>query len=130
MKKTLSLIALCFAINAVHAQLFINGMNLNADSTIIYFEINYDPSSTFYFTPEVDYGKGEGRRKFITDSTGKKLRFNSGVELLNFISKSGWKLADRQFIPTKYNQSTPSGNISTSIEIKESRMYVLFERVH
>jgi len=129
MKKTLSFIALCFAINAIHAQVFVNGTNLNADSSIMYFEINYDPRSAFFFTAEVDYGKGDPWRRHITDSTRKKMRFNSGVDLLNFITKNGWKLADRQFIPTKYDHSAGTGNLSSSIEIKEMTMYVLFERV-
>ena len=131
MKKTLSLLAFCFVINALHAQLFVNGVNLNSDSAIIYFEINYDPRPGYFSTPEIDYGKSEFWKKFmITDSTGKKMRFTSGVDMLNFITARGWKLADRQFIPTKYNQPTPTGNLSATIEIKEIRMYLLFERVH
>ena len=130
MKSSLLILMLTLFFITGKGQFYVNGENLNADSSVMFFEINYDPISTSSFTSEVDYGKEESRRNFITDSTGKKIRFHSGVDLLNFITKRGWKLADRQVLPKRYSHSAPIGNLSTDLNVKEIRMYLLFERIH
>ena len=122
MKKTLSLIAVCLLFSGLHAQLYVNGKNLNADSSIRYFEINYDPRPSLFFEPEVDYGSREIWRKHFTDSTGKKLRFNSGVQLLNYITFTGWKLVDRQILTARYDNS------GSTVEVKEIRLNLLFQK--
>jgi len=125
-----------FGFGSANSQVYVNTKNLNNDSTIRYFEISYDPRPNFFFVPQVDYGEMEVYRNFFTDSVGKKLRFNSGIAMLNYITGNGWKLVDRQLLTSRFNQSVDKiylkddtrQDINTNIESADMKMYLLFER--
>lgn len=125
-----------FAFSSASSQVYVNTKNLNKDSTIRYFEISYDPRPEFFFLPQVDYGEMEISKNFFTDSMGKKLRFNSGIAMLNYITGNGWKLVDRQLLASRFNQSVDKiylkddtrPDINANIETADMKMYFLFER--
>ena len=43
---------------------------------------------------EIDYGQQSRRKNYITDSTGKRLEFESMVEAMNHMARYGWSLHD------------------------------------
>ena len=99
MKKMILLILSGFAFNLSKSQIYIKEKNLNADSTIRYFEIILDPDPSSFYINSIDYGQsGIHWNDNIFDSSGKKKKFRSAVELLNYISSNGWKLAHRDIV--------------------------------
>jgi hypothetical protein len=122
MKKTLSLIIFsCFFLSS-KSQVYINKKNINADSSIRYFEVTHDVYPALFYITSTDVGDRSIRNDDICDEKGKRIKFRSGVELLNHITNNGWKLADRQII-VKNNSRTNENN-----ETKEATVYLLFER--
>ena len=43
---------------------------------------------------EIDYGQSAKRKSYLTDSTGKRLEFESMVAAMNYMAGYGWSLHD------------------------------------
>src|SRR5262245_10238090 len=122
MKKTLFLLAFVLIYITSTSQVYINKKNINADSSIRYFEVTYDAPPTSFYSTSVDIGDRSIWNGDICDEKGKRIRFRSGIELLNYVTHNGWKLVDRHVIVKNYSRTNDNS------EDKAAIVYLLFER--
>lgn len=126
MKRILSLLLFLFVFICSKSQVCINHKNLNADSSIHYFEVTHDGSPGLFNSINilsVDYGEYVNSwSKLFCDAQGKKIKFRSGIELLNFITNNGWKLIDRHVIASNENRDRDHSTVTSTT------VYLLFER--
>ena len=118
MKAVLLFMLLTFLFQNSKSQIFIKDKNINADSTIRYFQIKVNADhKNFFSIYSVDYGQNQPLFSlysyYIADSSGKKKKFRSTIDLLQYITSNGWKLLQRDLV------STSNGPYA----------YLLFERV-
>ena len=103
-----------FVFQSSKSQVFIRQKNLNADSSIHYFEAVIDPDPEVFYLYSIDYGKNRfPGREYIADSSGKKIKFRSGMDMLQHVTNNGWKLAQRNI---------------TSNARSNQKAFLLFER--
>ena len=103
MKKVILLTLFGFVIHVSKSQVFIKDRNINADSTIRYFEIYMSSDHSTNTIYSVDYGQRQGFlfTDYIADASGKRVKFRSPMDLLNYITNNGWKLLRRDVVSTK-----------------------------
>lgn len=113
MKKPLLIVLLASAAFSLKAQVYVDGKNLNADSSIRYIEIvHYAPPVFFFNINYIDFGQRDPSDSRFTDANGKKFKINSPVHLLTYMQQNGWWLLRRDISP-----------VSNSANV-----YLLFER--
>ena len=89
------------------SQVYIRDKNISADTSIRYFEIVIDPDPVVFFVYSIDYGKNRHPgREYLADSSGKKMKFRSGIEMLQYLANNGWKLARRDITSTARGSQT------------------------
>src|SRR5215212_1458333 len=87
-----------FAGICTKAQVYVDGSNLNADSTVQYVEIVHEAEPGLFSIANVDIGQKKPGRSKITDANGKKMNFNSPMHLLNYMKQHGWTMVRRDVI--------------------------------
>ena len=102
MKKVILLTLFGFAVHITKSQVYIKDKNINADSTIRYFEIKMSAHHSTTTIYSVDYGQRQPLlfNEYIADGAGKKVKFHSPMDLLNYITNNGWKLLHRDIVTT------------------------------
>jgi hypothetical protein len=115
MMKTVLIVLLVSVGISPKAQLYVDGSNMNTDSTVKYIEVVHQAPPSFIFNIDyIDIGrKNPGNSKF-TDANGKRLKINSPMHLLNFMNVNGWSLMRKDISPVS------SG----------AMVYLIFERSH
>jgi hypothetical protein len=94
MKKFMLSAIACLAFFTSQAQLFVNGIKLDASNTGQYIEINPKYKSSGFCVVEVDYGNGfKEEASYITDDKARRIEFKSSVDVLNFLYTEGWETA-------------------------------------
>ena len=113
MKKLLVGIILISAYSA-RSQVYVAGRNINADTSVQYMEVQWNdyPNMRIYW---VDVGQKKAEK--FTDADGKKMGFNSFVDMLTYLKRNGWVLLRRDMI------------FHASSVVGEPRAFILFERV-
>ena len=121
--KTLScFVVLICLFHHANSQIYINKKNINADSTIRYFELTHDTYPTTFYITSIDIGDRRAANDDICDANGKRIKFRTPVEVLNYVTNNGWKLVDRNVIVKNYSRS------SDNSEAKTATVFLLFER--
>ena len=98
MKKFTTLLVLSaflFVANSAKAQLFINGNNITADTTVQFVEVTTSGSPAIFFIHTIDIGKGNIYRTKFTNEVGKKMKFKSNVAFIQYMKSNGWELKRR-----------------------------------
>lgn len=100
MKKTILIISLVVSAFSLKSQVYVDGHNVNADSSVRYIEIVHEaPPSRSFNINYIDIGrKNPGDSKF-TDQNGKRLKINSPMHLLGFMKENGWSLVRKDISP-------------------------------
>jgi len=107
MKTLLSSTILILILQTAKSQVYIRHKNISADTSIRYFEIVVDPDPVVFFVYSIDYGKNRHPgREYIADSRGKRKKFRSSVDMLNYLATNGWKLARRDITSTARGSQT------------------------
>jgi hypothetical protein len=95
-KKLLFCICVMMVALAVKSQVYVDGKNVSADTTVHYLEIIYiaDPGSF-----DIDWVDA-GNKKYLrlTDSAGKKIGFDSPTRMLHHMQKNGWNIIRRDMV--------------------------------
>lgn len=81
--------------NSVKAQVFVNGNNITADSTIQFVEVTTSGAPTIFYIHSIDIGKGNVYRTKFTNEDGKKKKFKTTVEFIQYMKSNGWELKRR-----------------------------------
>ena len=92
MKKTLLALALSAPLSMISAQVFVDGVKLDASNTGHYLELDPQYKNDGRCAFKVDYGQPDPVDDFITDDKGRKYDFRSIVDGLNFFYLEGWEL--------------------------------------
>lgn len=112
-------------ISSAKSQVYVDGYNINADTTIQYVEMLYITSGLSLRMQGIDVGKTlDPNKKSIgrlTDASGKRLDINSTVHLLQHMKRNGWSLWRRDVIFESVYTPNPSGTITG---------FLLFERAN
>ena len=87
--------AFFFLANSAKAQLYINGNNITADSTVQFVEVTTSGSPAIFFVQTIDIGKGNIYRAKFTNETGKKMKFKTNVAFIQYMKSNGWELKRR-----------------------------------
>ncbi|WP_141217614.1 MULTISPECIES: hypothetical protein [unclassified Siphonobacter] len=102
MKRVVYVLMLCGLGSLVQAQVLVNGVDLNTlkEGTMISIEIR-EPSILSSLSSRVDYGQKDqvsNRKMAIEDpETGKAKKFNSSMEVVNFMIDNGWEYQQAVF---------------------------------
>ncbi len=94
MKKVLFLLALCAPFSMISAQVYVDGVKLDASNTGYYLEVDPQYKTDGRCAFKVDYGQPNPVDAFISDDKGRKYDFKSVVDGLNFFYLEGWELAE------------------------------------
>jgi hypothetical protein len=98
MKKLIFTIALAIAGIALHAQVYVNGKDLNELTKGRYLEFETRRiQGTYDFNLAVNYGQTLRNAKntdFFTDKEGNNLKFNNIIAALNYLEEQGWVYED------------------------------------
>jgi len=78
------------------AQVFVDGKNINADSTVDLLEVVAMSDPYIFSIQSVDIGKKKPYKFEFTNQDGKKIHFNSTVDLIQFMTKNHWEMIDRR----------------------------------
>lgn len=98
MKRFITLLilpAFLFVANSAKAQLFINGNNITADTSVQFVEVTTSGSPYVFYIHTIDIGKGNVNRTKITNDAGKKMKFKSNVAFIQYMKTNGWELKRR-----------------------------------
>jgi len=91
MSKTIIILAISILSFSASSQVYVNGININdTDTQYCSFEGGNGKVS-------LDYGQHNiflANDRLITDSSGKPLRFNSKIDVMNHLEKNGWQLLE------------------------------------
>jgi hypothetical protein len=92
MRKTLLLVAFFAQIALVSAQVYVDGVKLEASNTGQYLELDpmYRADGRCAF--KVDYGQPNPNDDYVTDSANRRYDFRSLVDGLNFFYQEGWEV--------------------------------------
>ncbi|MDY3852433.1 MAG: hypothetical protein SO013_06030 [Prevotella sp.] len=60
---------------------------------------------TYKITVEIDFGQPTKPATYLCDEQGKKMLFNSMIDVLNYMSKRGWKLVQTYTVTYSGNSS-------------------------
>lgn len=94
MKKVLfTLLVSAAASGAAIAQIYVEGVKLNADNTGQYIELDPKFRTDGRCAFQVDYGQASPKEDHVTDENGKQLDFRSLVDGLNTFYAEGWEVA-------------------------------------
>jgi hypothetical protein len=93
MKKTIftCIIFASFA-SLLPAQIYVEGVRLNADNTGQYIELDPQFRTDGRCAFRVDYGQSNPKEDHVTDAYGKQLDFRSLVDGLNVFYAEGWQV--------------------------------------
>ena len=87
--------AFFFVANSAKAQVFVNGNNISADSSVQFVEVTTSGSPAIFYIHTIDIGKGNIYRTKFTNETGKKKKFKTNVEFIQYMKSNGWELKRR-----------------------------------
>ncbi len=98
MKKQLLFSAfLSLTIFTAQSQLYIDGKNINEDSSVKYIEIVHTTYPSYFTIEWIDVGKYRNSVK-MTNTEGKRMGFKSGIELLRHMEDSGWEMVRKDML--------------------------------
>jgi hypothetical protein len=93
MKKLILLAVFSLFALQMHAQLYADGVKLDASNTGQYMEIDPKYKSNGTCIVAVDYGNAPKKEGFyITDQQARRIEFHSDIDVLNFLYTEGWEL--------------------------------------
>ncbi len=95
MKKILFL--LLFLPATLFSQIYVNGVDINADEEIQYCQISAVIGFKKTMNIIIDYGQGVefwNKKSKIKDREKNVIDFTGLVQLMNFMDKNGWELVD------------------------------------
>jgi hypothetical protein len=124
-RKLLVSCCLILVLFTAKSQVYVEGYNINADTTIQYVEMLYITAALSMRIQGIDVGKTlETNRKGpyrLTDAAGKRMDITSTVKLLQHMKLNGWTLWRRDVVfETVYVPNT-TGTITG---------FLLFERAN
>ncbi|HYE54866.1 MAG TPA: hypothetical protein VD996_08490 [Chitinophagaceae bacterium] len=117
MRKVLLTIVILLPAIIGRSQVYVDGENINADSTVNLVEIVHSTHPNIFMVEYVDTGAKSSWRRKLTDANGKRMVFNSGVHIMNHMKQHGWKLVRRDMLFQAKHDA--SGN---------ALVFLLFER--
>ncbi|WP_420152432.1 hypothetical protein [Siphonobacter sp.] len=101
MKRAFCVLILCCLSSLAQAQVFVNGFDLNTlkEGTVVSIEVT-ESSLLSSLSTRVDYGqKNRSNRKMAIEDpeTEKIIKFNSSMEVVNFMIDNGWEYLQAVF---------------------------------
>lgn len=94
MKKMIFTFALAIFGFTLHAQVYVNGKDLNELTKGSYLEIDDKRiNGASDYSVKINYGQevwGKKNEDFISDKEGGIMRFKNIVEILNYFEENGW----------------------------------------
>jgi hypothetical protein len=99
-------------ITVARSQVYVDGVNINADTSVQYIELVYTTWSWGLRTRwigisirSIDTGtKTSG--KLLMDESGKKIELQSPVDMISYMKRNGWQMLRRDMI---FESSTGTG---------------------
>lgn len=119
LRKLLFCACLMMVVTVAKSQVYVDGQNINADTSVNYVEIAYQAYHWGFGIRQVDIGKKKTRQ--LTDAAGKPFYPNSAVDLLQFMKRNGWIMIRRDLI---FEAPAASSSIGVALA------FVLFERAN
>ncbi len=92
------LLAGLLSFSITRAQVFVNGENINADTTIQLMEVVHTSHPYLFFVEAVDTGKRLPEKQKFTDANGKRIEFKTGISLIDHMKKNGWVMLRREIV--------------------------------
>jgi len=96
----LTIVILATAGSAAWAQIFVEGVKLNADNTGQYIELDPQFRTDGRCAFQVDYGQSNPKEDHVTDANGRQIDFRSLVDGLNTFYSEGWEVAQITLVGT------------------------------
>lgn len=101
--KPLLISLLVFTAISAKSQVYVDGDNMNTDSTVKYIEVMHQAPPSYFSIDYVDIGHRNPARSKFTDANGKRLKLSSPMNLLTFMNANGWSLVRRDVSPVSGN---------------------------
>ena len=109
MKKYMIATILSLAFLSMHAQLFVEGVELTPENAGKYMVLQVGRGvGSSQIRVIVDYGQAKrlNERQVLTDSKGETSYFNNMVNALNFFDENGWEVAQVYVVGDPLAQTT------------------------
>ena len=81
-----------------YSQVYIDGVNMNADTAVQYIEVVHSAYPNSFYVETIDMGKGYRPFARITDSSGKRMKIESSIQLEQHFKRNGWSLLRRDMV--------------------------------
>ena len=118
-RKLLFCVCMMMVVSAVRSQVYVDGNNINADTSVQYIEIVYEFYSSTFNIKSIDFGVKESVK--FTDAAGKKIKLQTPVDLINYMKRNGWRMVRREMI---FNGKAPDVPFSAILA------FAIFERIN
>ncbi len=129
MKKTLLILVCLLAFSYADAQVLVNGKDISKLPEVAYIKVLM--ASTFKgWQANVEYGQEESvAQSEICESNNKTRKFNSDMDILNFLSKNGFELF-QIVIPTAQAEMTnPTIPNQKTLTKTTNQLYYILKKV-
>ena len=117
-RKLLFCACMMMAVSGARSQVYIDGQNINADTSVQLIEIVYETYTWNFNVRSIDVGARKSGR--FTDASGKRIILQSPVDMINYMKRNGWHLLRRDMV----FHSKPESSVSTT-----TLGFVIFERI-
>ena len=119
MRKLLFCACILMVVSVARSQVYIDGQNINADTSVHYIEIVHAAYPWSFVIHWIDTGTKKNGK--FTDLVSKKINLNSTVDMIHYMERNGWKMLRRDVIFQAQPDRTFSGTPLS---------FVLFERTN
>jgi hypothetical protein len=124
-QKLLFCVCLVMVITVARSQVYVDGININADTSVHYIELVYTTSSwgartrsIGIYIRSIDIGTKRSGTSFM-DESGKKIDLYTPVDVISYMKRNGWQMLRRDMI---FESSAGSGGTALA--------FALFERTN
>ena len=116
MKLPFALILLCATVTTAHAQIVVDGVNINnLEEVQMIRMVAQERFLSNKVTIFIDYGQSinggsRNRMEVIDPQSNDRIRFNSVMHAVNYLIANGWTYVEAMVLPSDGNASTTGGS--------------------
>ena len=116
MKLLFALILLCATVTTAHAQIVVDGVNINnLEEVQMIRMVAQERFLSNKVTIFIDYGQSinggsRNRMEVIDPQSNDRIRFNSVMHAVNYLIANGWTYVEAMVLPSDGNASTTGGS--------------------